>query len=104
MLLHRLLLVSRRLQPGISQLRLQHAAASSRLEVDSWGAVSSIPDHDPVPHLRTPVERDPQQQQGSTYTNHDGLRHDDGRYQAFLRDAGICQPAAARICRSLCDP
>lgn len=82
-------LLARRLQPGISHLRLQHVAASSRLEVDSWGAVSSIPDQDPVPHLRTPVVRDPQQQ-GSTYTNHDGLRQHDGCYQAFLRDADNC--------------
>lgn len=81
-------------------VRLQHAAeavaqntaqhnrqpdlsnSNSRLEVDSWGAVSSIPGQDPVPHLRTLTA-----QGVGEYINHDGRRVDDGRYTAFLRDA-----------------
>jgi hypothetical protein len=84
-----------------NSVRLQHAAeavshntaqhnrqpdlsnSNSRLEVDSWGAVSSIPGQDPVPHLRTLTAQGVAEQ----YINHDGRRVDDGRYKAFLRDA-----------------
>lgn len=76
----------------LGSIRLQHSLRAeqhtgtaaqdhnTRVEVDSWGAVSSIPHNDPAPDLR------PTNQQG--YINHDGLRVDDGRYKRFLEAAG----------------
>jgi hypothetical protein len=61
-------------------------SSDSRLEIDSWGAVSSIPGQDPVPHLRALSPSGAAVSQG--YVNHDGMRVDDGRYTAFLKDAG----------------
>jgi hypothetical protein len=61
-------------------------SSDSRLEIDSWGAVSSIPGQDPVPHLRALTPSGAAASQG--YVNHDGMRVNDGRYTAFLQDAG----------------
>ncbi|KAF6261185.1 glycolate dehydrogenase [Scenedesmus sp. NREL 46B-D3] len=55
----------------------------SRLQINEWGAVSSIPNNDPAPHLRA---------SSSSYANHDGMRVDDGRYKAFLQDAAAVLP------------
>lgn len=94
------------LTPSCGLVRLQHAKpeevvdqnathhnrqpslsnSDSRLQVDSWGAVSSLPGQDPVPHLRAQTAA--QQGASQAYLNHDGRRVDDGRYTAFLRDAG----------------
>lgn len=63
-------------------------SSNSRLEVDSWGAVSSIPDRDPVPHLRTTSLGASDETLTKGYVNHDGMRVDDGRYKRFLEDAG----------------
>ncbi|WIA33444.1 hypothetical protein OEZ86_006576 [Tetradesmus obliquus] len=56
---------------------------NSRLHINDWGAVSSIPENDPAPHLRAA---------SSSYVNHDGMRVDDGRYKAFLQDAAAVVP------------
>jgi hypothetical protein len=71
--------------------------SSSRLEVDSWGAVSSIPGQDPVPHLRRMTVQDSAASVSQGYVNHDGMRVDDGRYTAFLQDAGACFMEAYRV-------
>lgn len=57
-------------------------SSNSRLEVDSWGAVSSIPNPDPAPHLHSTNTTNQQ------FVNADGLRVEDGRYRAFLKEAG----------------
>jgi hypothetical protein len=71
--------------------------SSSRLEVDSWGAVSSIPGQDPVPHLRRITVQDSAASVSQGYVNHDGMRVDDGRYTAFLSDAGESLLKAYRV-------
>jgi hypothetical protein len=71
--------------------------SSSRLEIDSWGAVSSIPGQDPVPHLRRITVQESAASVSQGYVNHDGMRVDDGRYTAFLRDAGEGLVEAYRV-------
>lgn len=78
--------VSERIEHRNRQPSLKNS--DSRLEIDSWGAVSSIPGQDPVPHLRTISVQESGSSASKGYVNHDGLRVDDGRYKAFLRDAG----------------
>lgn len=75
---------------------------SSRLEVDSWGAVSSIPDRDPVPHLRTTSLGASGEPLTKGYVNHDGRRVDDGRYKRFLEDAGEAFQTDTTLLRQHC--
>lgn len=78
--------------PVVTNTTTSANTSSSRLDIDSWGAVSSIPDNDPVPHLRTNTAAagaSATTQPQGVYSNHDGLRIDDGRYKHFLEDAGV---------------
>jgi hypothetical protein len=62
--------------------------------VDSWGAITSLPD------TASSGRAAPPQQQTATYINQDGLRTEDGRYKRFLEAAGMLRgPHAVSACQ-----